>query len=268
MKIKELWIYPVKSLAGNAVSSAKLAARGFEDDRRWMLIDENGRFISQRQHAHLARWQARTEADDLVLDHLDTGQQLRISAARADEGPLVEVEVWDDRLSACLVESVSPEELHEALGISCRLVYMSEDSNRPLDPRYAQGEEWVSFADGYPYLVANQASLEALAAEVGEELTMQRFRPNIVLEGAPAFAEDNWKSLQIGEQTFRLPKPCARCVVITIDPETTVKNPRVFATLAEMHSQEKKVIFGMNACWEGKGAGQLEVGDFVSVRVG
>lgn len=268
MKIKELWVYPVKSLAGNAVSSATLAARGFEDDRRWMLIDENGRFISQRQHAQLARWQARVEADDLVLEHLDTGQQLRIEAARAEEGPLVEVQLWDDQFAARLVESVSAEELHAALGIPCRLVYMTEDSNRPLDPRYAQGEERVSFADGYPYLVANQASLEALAAEVGEELTMQRFRPNIVLEGAPAFAEDNWQSLQIGEQTFRLPKPCARCVVITIDPETTVKNPRVFATLAEMHSQEKKVIFGMNACWMGKGEAVLEVGEIVSVSVG
>jgi hypothetical protein len=268
MKIKELWIYPVKSLAGNAVSSATLAARGFVDDRRWMLIDENGRFISQREHAHLTRWQARVEADDLVLEHLDTGKQLRIKEARAEEGPRVEVQLWDDQFSACLVETVSAEELHAALGIPCRLVYMSEDVNRPIDPRYAQGEEQVSFADGYPYLVINQASLEALSTEVGEELSMRRFRPSIVVEGAPAFAEDNWQALQISEETFRLPKPCARCVVITIDPETTVKNPRVFATLAEMHSQEKKVIFGMNACWMGKGEAVLEVGEIVSVSVG
>ena len=209
MKIKELWVYPVKSLAGNAVSSATLAARGFVDDRRWMLIDEKGRFISQREHAHLARWQARVEANDLVLEHLNSGEQLRIKEARTNEGSLVEVQVWDDQFSARLVESVSAEELHHALGISCRLVYMSEDSNRPLDPRYAQGDERVSFADGYPYLVTNQASLEALAAEVGEELSMQRFRPNIVLEGAAAFAEDEWQALQMGAETFRLPKPCA-----------------------------------------------------------
>lgn len=263
MKIKELWIYPVKSLAGNAVSSATLAGRGFIDDRRWMLIDENGRFISQRQHAHLARWQAQAEEEDLVLEHLDTGEQLRIKEARADEGPLVEVQVWNDQFSACLVETVSTEELNAALGIPCRLVYMAEDSNRSLDPRYAKGQEQVSFADGYPYLIANQASLDALAAEVGEELTMQRFRPNVVVEGAPAFAEDEWQALEIGEEAFRLPKPCARCVVITIDPETTVKNPRVFATLAQIHSKEKKVLFGMNACWEGTGEAALSVGEEV-----
>ncbi|WP_367389191.1 MOSC domain-containing protein [Lewinella sp. LCG006] len=263
MKIKELWVYPVKSLAGNAVASATLAARGFVDDRRWMLIDENGRFISQREHAHLARWHAHTEADDLLLEQLDTGQQLRISAARAEEGPLVQVQVWDDQFAARLVETLTQEELSTALGIPCRLVYMPDDANRPLDPRYAQGEEYISFADGYPYLVANQASLDALSAEVGEELSMQRFRPNIVLEGAPAFEEDEWQALQMGGETFRLPKPCARCVVITIDPATMAKNPRIFATLAQMHSQEKKVLFGMNACWEGKGVGELVVGEEV-----
>lgn len=266
MKIKELWVYPVKSLAGNAVTSAHLSARGFVDDRRWMLIDENGRFISQREYAHLARWRARVVVDDLVLEHLDSGEELRIKQARADEGPRVEVKVWDDQFTARLVESVSAEELHTALGIPCRLVYMSEDSNRPLDPRYAQGDERVSFADGYPYLVANQASLEALAAQVGEELSMRRFRPNIVLEGAPAFAEDQWQTLQIGAANFRLPKPCARCIIITIDPDTTQKNPSVFRSLAEMHSQDKKVIFGMNACWDGKDDAVLQVGEEVVSR--
>jgi uncharacterized protein YcbX len=267
MKIKELWIYPVKSMAGNAVTSATLAARGFLDDRRWMLIDENGRFISQREYAQLARWQARTDEQDLVLEHLDTGEQLRIKEARADEGPLVEVQVWDDRFSACLVESISGEALKAALGIPCRLVYMPEDFDRPLDPRFAKGEEWVSFADGYPYLVANQASLDALAAEVEEELNMQRFRPNIVVEGPAAFAEDNWQALQIGKEAFRLPKPCSRCIVITIDPETTKKNPSVFRNLAEMHSLNNKVVFGMNACWEGSGEAVLTVGEEVVVPV-
>jgi hypothetical protein len=141
------------------------------------------------------------------------------------------------------------------------LVYLANDSHRPLDARYAVGEEEVSFADGYPYLIANQASLAALAQAVGEPLSMQRFRPNIVVEDAPAFAEDQWRKVQIGDEPFRLPKPCARCVVITINPETLEKNARVFATLAQMHSREKKVLFGMNACWQGKGAAMIKVGD-------
>lgn len=265
MQIKELWVYPVKSLAGTTVEKAALAKRGFVDDRRWMLVDENGRFISQRQHAHLARWKASVQGDDLLFQHLDTGEKLLVNAARAEEGSLVEVEVWNDRFAARLVESAIPAGLPVALGMDCRLVYLAKDSYRPLDPRYAQGKEEVSFADGYPYLIANQSSLEALSAEVGEELHMRRFRPNIVLEGAAAFAEDDWSELRIGTQDFRLPKPCARCIVITIDPDTTNKNPAVFRTLAEMHSQDKKVLFGMNACWEGKSNASLKVGEAVSV---
>ncbi len=263
MTVTELWVYPVKSLAGQAVPEAELALRGFENDRRWMLVDENGRFVSQREHAHLARWQASLEGDDLLLTQLDTNTVIRVPNAKAEDGEPINVQVWGDNFTARLVNTIPEKVLKVAFGFPCRLVYMAADSSRPVDARYAKEGEEVSFADGYPYLIATTGSLRELEVENGQDLSMRRFRPNIVVEQSEAFVEDNWKDVTIGNQPFRLPKPCARCVVITIDPDTAVKDPSVFASLAEIHKQERKVLFGMNACWEGIMAGKIRVGDQV-----
>ena len=266
MKVTALWIYPVKSLAGQSISEAELQTRGFADDRRWMLVDENGRFISQREHAHLARWQARLEVDTLFLKQLDTGVEIRVPQARAEAGPQLVVQIWQDQVVAREVTTVPAEVLKVAFGFPCRLVYMAEDSRRAVDPRYAKAGEEVSFADGYPYLITTTGSLRAVEQQRGADLSMRRFRPNIVVEHEAAFAEDQWQAVTIGRQPFRLPKPCARCIVITIDPDTTVKDPDVFAAVADLHQEGRKVLFGMNACWEGLLAGKLRVGDEVLVE--
>lgn len=266
MRVTELWVYPVKSLAGQLVSEAQLEVRGFENDRRWMLVDENGRFISQREHAHLARWQAAVDGNDLVLTQLDTNTQIRVPNAKAETGEKVQVQIWNDEVTARLVDTVPDKVLAVAFGFPCRLVYMAPDSQRPVDERYARAGEEVSFADGYPYLVTTTGSLTALEKENEKDLSMRRFRPNIVVDEAEAFVEDEWKNLTIGNQPFRLPKPCARCIVITIDPDTTVKDPSVFASLADIHKEDRKVLFGMNACWEGIMSGKLRVGDAVKVE--
>ncbi len=266
MKVAALWTYPVKSLAGQSLTEAELRGRGFADDRRWMLVDENGRFISQREHAHLARWQANVAGDDLLLRQIDTGVEIQIPNARAQTGTSIKVQIWQDEVDAYLVSTVPAEALKAAFGFPCQLVYMAEDSSRAIDPRYAKAGEEVSFADGYPYLIATTGSLVAIEQERGAALDMRRFRPNIVVDHPEAFSEDNWKAITIGNQPFRLPKPCARCVVITIDPDTTVKDPEVFATLANLHSKNRKVLFGMNACWEGIMGGKIRVGDMVKVE--
>jgi uncharacterized protein len=266
MQVKELWIYPVKSLAGQSLPAATLAPRGFVDDRRWMLIDETGRFISQREHAHLAHWQAGVVGDDLFLENKSTGAHLVIPAARANDGPPVQVVVWDDTFLARLVTSVSPAILSEALGLSCRLVYLSEDSHRPVDPRYAKPGEEVSFADGYPYLFTNTASLDLLNQRFGATLSMNRFRANVVVESPLPFEEDEWTQVDIGPATFRMTKPCARCVVVTIDPTTAEKDPNVFAALAAFRTQDRKVLFGVNACWAGQGHPVVRVGEVLVVK--
>lgn len=265
MNVSELWVYPVKSLAGHSVAEADLAIRGFENDRRWMLVDENGRFISQREHAHLSRWQASVDGPDLVLTQLDTQTQIRVPDAKAENGEPLSVQVWGDSFTARLVDTVPDKVLQVAFGFPCRLVYMATDSRRAVDARYAKAGEEVSFADGYPYLITTTGSLRELEVENGQDLSMRRFRPNIVVKQSEAFVEDHWQHITIGNQPFRLPKPCARCIVITIDPDTAVKDPSVFGSLADLHKQDRKVLFGMNACWEGIMKGKIRVGDEVKV---
>ena len=247
MKIHSLHRYPVKGLAGQTLSELRAEARGFADDRRWMLVDPAGRFISQREHAGLALWSAALEEDELQLRHRN-GPTLRVPDARAEAGPPVTVTVWDDTFTARQVPTVTPAELSKTLGIDCRLVYMSRDSHRAVDPRYAPADQEVSFADGFPYLVTNTASLAELNRRFGKELSMLRFRPNIVIAHDTAFAEDHWQELQLGAGTrLRTPKPCARCVVVTIDPQTCAKDPTVLAELAKFRQQGRKILFGVNA---------------------
>mgnify|MGYP000105173872 CR=1 FL=1 len=137
---------------------------------------------------------------------------------------------------------------------------MGTEDRRQVDPRFAKPEEEVSFADGFPYLVTSTASLADLSERVGEDLDEQRFRPNIIVENETPFDEDNWAALKIGSHNFRLPKPCARCIMITQQPETGERNLRVLTELPAYRKVGNKVMFGMNACWEG-GEGQVRVGD-------
>lgn len=266
MTIQSLWEFPVKSLAGNAVSSLHLHPLGATNDRRWMLVDDTGRFISQREHPRLCRIRAQVAGNDLVLTHLDNGQQLAIPDARAEHGALLSVTVWDDTFTARLVPGAAASDLSDLMGMACRLVYMAADSHRPLDPEYALANERVSFADGFPYLITNQASLDALSEHYGAEVAMLRFRPNIVVAGAAAFAEDNWKTLHIGKSTFRLPKTCSRCIMVTVNPQTAEQQPAVLQRLADLRTVNCKIQFGMNACWLGDGPGTIAVGD--TVRTG
>ena len=265
MYVHSLHIYPVKSLAGHSVTSAETARRGFVDDRRWMLIDETRRFISQRTQPGLCRWQATVKGDDLELRQLDTGKVLIIPNAKDEEGEWINVQVWHDTFKARLVRGAEPQLLTGCFGFDCRLVYLATDSYRPLDENYAKAGEEVSFADGFPYLIANTASLDDLSERYGHSLSTERFRPNIVVAGHQAFAEDQWQQLKIGESLFRLPKACSRCTMVTIDPQKNTNDPEVFATLANYRKQDRKVLFGMNACWEGQGTAVLRVGDKVVV---
>lgn len=268
MKVKGLRIYPVKSLAGSSLQEAELEARGFKDDRRWMLIDKNGRFISQREYHFLALWQVKVKGDILEFENIKTGASFVVKNARATKGALVEVQVWDSNFQARLVEMDDDASFQETLGMEARLVYMAEDSSRNVDLKYATKGEEVSFADGYPYLITNTASLGELSDRLGEKLEMLRFRPNIIVETDTPFLEDNWKQISIGQQQFRIPKPCARCVVITIDPQTIEKNKKVMSTLATFRKVGNKVLFGVNGIWERKSeaAAFIRLGDEINIQ--
>nr|WP_256534146.1 MOSC domain-containing protein [Lewinella sp. JB7] len=140
---------------------------------------------------------------------------------------------------------------------------MHEDVDRPVDPRYARNAERVSFADGYPYLITTTASLQDLSRHYGESLDPRRFRPNIIVETTEPYTEDHWSVIEVGNHAFYLPKPCARCVMITNDPDNGQRDPAVMRQLAAHRKVGNKVLFGMNAIWKG-GAGDLRVGDMVT----
>lgn len=257
MHISALYRYPVKSLGGQSFDALALKERGFEDDRRWMFVEpSNGLFISCRAVPKMLQIRAEVHQDDLHFIRIADGETVAvIEDARRQNGSsaiLVKrkrVTVWDDSLSAKQVEDACLPTLTETLGIpGAQLVYMDEAAQRPVDPRYAKPSEEVSFADGYPYLVVNEASNRDLAKRMNlDHLDIRRFRPNIVVDGAAAWAEDDWQSLSIGEATFRLPKPCARCIMVSRAPETGERSQNVLGALAEFRKQGNKVLFGMNA---------------------
>ncbi len=265
MFVSALYRYPVKSLGGQSVSSLRPEVRGFEDDRRWCFIDQRNNFMGQRRFVSLTHFRAEVGGDELRFLRVADGALVG-AVAGARSGPRrVEVTVWEDTFWATEVEDAHLPAITETLGIpGARLVYMGAEDRRPVDPRYAQDGEEVSFADGYPYLITGTASLQDLGERVEEKLDERRFRPNIVVATTEPYCEDKWPGLTIGQHRFRLPKPCARCIMITQDPDTGDRNPRVLAELAAYRKEGRKILFGMNACWEG-GTGLVEVGAPVSV---
>lgn len=257
LQLSALHVYPIKGIAGLSVSEAEVLPRGLRGDRRWLLVDADNRFLSQRELPVMG--QIRAEAD---------GEGWRVSAPNQTSLSLrppggqrrLEVTVWSDTVSAQLADAAAHAWFSTALGQPVRLVYMDEAANRPVDPDYSRAGDEVSFADAFPLLIANEASLADLSQRVGEPLSMARFRPNLVLSGAEAWAEDSWQRLRIGEVEIDLVKPCSRCQVTTLDPASASPHPRQepLRTLATFRKQGGKVMFAVNAI--ARTSGSLRVG--------
>ena len=244
------------------MQSMRAEERGFTDDRRWMLVDSHGTFLSQRTHHHLSTYSARVQGEDGLVITDAAGRELSLQGVRPDKGRSVSVTVWDDTFG---VPEVEAPDLGTFLGLpGARLVYMAPHSIRPVDPRYARNKETVSFADGYPYLISSSASLAELERRIGYSVGMLRFRPNIVVDGTRPFVEDGWTRIRIGRTTMRLPKPCARCIMVTLEPKTGRKDLTVLSTLAAFRKSGNKTLFGMNALAETTGH-EIAVGDNVEV---
>lgn len=265
MTLSEIWVYPVKSLGGISLTKAFTEERGLQYDRRWMIIDEENVFITQRVHQKMA-------LIDVAL--LEEGLKIFLRANPTDfvlvpYKPVtalpVSVQVWDDTAAAVTVSTEADAWLSRQLGLSLRLVMMPESTERKADPRYAQHDENVSFADGFPYLVISQASLDDLNSRLAEPITMRRFRPNFVISGTEPFAEDQWKEITIGSLRFEVVKPCARCVLTTINPETSEKGAEPLKTLASYRRNGNKILFGQNVT--AQDFGELKVGDPLVVHV-
>jgi len=246
MVLSEIWIYPVKSLAGIRLTEAKVQDKGLQYDRRWMITDTFGRFITQREFPAMAMLDVSLRENGLLIsEKLRPGSHVLVPLEPA-YGSQVVVTVWDDTVNALTVSDEADQWLSAYLGLNVRLVYMPETTERKADPKYAQNDENVSFADGFPFLLISQASLDDLNSRLDEPVDMQRFRPNFVITGTSAFAEDYWKSFRIGDLSFTIVKPCARCVLTTIDPETAEKGKEPLKTLATYRRINNKILFGQN----------------------
>ncbi|MFZ1702351.1 MAG: MOSC N-terminal beta barrel domain-containing protein [Pyrinomonadaceae bacterium] len=285
MHISEINIYPIKSLKGIGLDSAAVEKRGLQHDRRWMLTTPDGMFFTQREFPRMALVETGV-GDDLYVTAEGFGT-LEI-ALEPDKGERQQVTVWQSICDAVVYDGVVNEWFSDVLGTACQLVYMPDETRRGVNEMFDSGEDVVSFADGYPLLVIGEASLDDLngrivrkeeEADRSVRAPMNRFRPNIVVSGSDAFAEDGWERIRVGETAFRVVKPCARCVITTVEQtrgEFDGKEP--LKTLASYRMAKDvmperfealgvaatAVLFGQNLIPETEGS-TIKIGDRVEV---
>jgi uncharacterized protein YcbX len=262
LRISQLYIYPIKSLGGIALNSARLTDRGLEHDRRWMLIDENNRFLSQRENAQMALFKPSLENETLKVTYTTDNSFIYIPFTLLKEDT-VQVIIWDDTCTGQYVSDEADAWFTQKLGINCRLVYMADDSQRPTDPRYTTEGSITSFADAYPLLLIGQASLDDLNSRLTQALLMNRFRPNIVFTGGEPYSEDTMRHILINGINIYGVKLCARCIMTTIDQATTQKSKEPLKTLSGYRRKGNKILFGQNLVNIGEGI--LNIGDELQV---
>lgn len=258
MKIKQLNIYPIKGMGSIEVQSAKALERGFEHDRRYMLVDEHGVFLSQRVIKEMALFKCAIERDVLKIKYKDEALSLDLAQ---EEGLAVDTRVWNHQVNAIEVSNIAHEWFSDLLKQDCKLVKMNKDSRRKKSLIKAPRNTQLSFADGYPYLVLGTASLGHLNTKLESPVPIDRFRANIVIESEYEHQEDEIDKFTLSGKKFRMIKPCARCRVITIDQDSGEASKEPLKTLAGYRKKANKIYFGMNAvCLE---EGIVKVGDFL-----
>ncbi len=260
--LTEIHVYPVKSLAGIQVTSWPVTEKGLLFDRRWMLVDSNQEFLSQRSLPQMALIKTALTENHLILSAPDMGD-LHLPL-HPKGGDIINSTIWHDQCPARSVSKDADKWLGDFLGVDCQLVYQPDELIRPVNPDYANTDDQVSFADGFPFLIVSEQSLAALNQEMQLNLPMIRFRPNLVVSGCESYAEDYWREISIGEIDFRLTKPCARCSVPTIDPSTGKSGKEPLTTLNRTRKWQNKVYFGQNALHDQ--CGSLTVGNIVRIK--
>lgn len=259
--LRSLHIYPIKATGGVDLDEAVVERRGLAHDRRWLLVDAAGVFLTQREHARLAL--VRAQVYPAYLEVRAPAMEPLLVPFPEARAPRMGVRVWKNTVDAAVACEGAQAWFSRFLEVDCRLVYMDAAAVRPVDARYAVGESEVSFADGYPLLLTSEASLAALNARLDDPVPMTRFRPNVVVAGVEAFAEDRWRQVRIGEALFHVVKPCARCVVTTIDQQTAAQGKEPLRTLRTFRRRGRQVYFGMNLIPDEPGV--VRVGEAVEV---
>jgi uncharacterized protein YcbX len=285
LRVTALYVYPVKSCRGLAVNSAVVDARGFAGDRRFMVVDAQGQFLTQRAHPRMALIETALTAGNLTLSCPNHGSvSVSLSGFRSPvsgidspvsalRSPVSSVSVWKDMVTADDCGDAPAQWLGDFLGLSCRLVRAGRAYSRPIPRRKipagldvpGDSPHEVSFADAFPFLVISEESLANLNARLDSPLPMDRFRPNLVVAGGAPYSEDTWSRFRIGEVVFHGATRCGRCVVTTTDQRTAERAQEPLRTLATYRCDaEGTVMFGRNLIHETK-AGRVSVGDAVEL---
>jgi uncharacterized protein len=245
MVLSEIWIYPIKSARGIAMKETALDISGPIPDRRWMLVDRDGLFLSQRRLPNMALLSPRLEGDGIVVEAPNM-PPLTISSW-SGQGDWISVRLWRDELQLPHPDPGYSDWFSAFLGESCRLVHLPEIVFRGVESPFDVPRWRVSLADGYPLLLVGQASLDLLNERLPTPVSMERFRPNLVITGATAHEEDGWRRLRIGEVELEVVKPCARCSLVLVDPVTAEIGIEPLQTLARYRRNSQKVLFAQNA---------------------
>lgn len=248
--VSSLSIYPVKSCRNIHQESARVEAFGLEHDRRWMVVDDNGVMLTQRKIAKMCLIQPQVIEAGLVIKTSDM-DDLYVDLASLNKK--ISVKVWNDECQAYDAGDNAANWFSHALSMKCHLVYFPDNEFRQVDLNYANQGDKTAFSDGFPLLLISQASLDDLNFKSGSPVSMNRFRPNIVVTGCEPFSEDTWKKIRIGDITFRIVKPCSRCVIPSINIDTAEKEDEPLKTLISYRKRDNKIFFGQNVIAENDG---------------
>lgn len=263
-EVSQIFVYPIKSLSGVSLQSVAITDRGFEYDRRWMLIDAQHRFLTQREIAAMALLQVVIKADGLLVYHkLQPEDYIELPFVHCID-QRIETNIWGVPCNPLLVGPQVDAWFSRMLGIECRLVYMDDDTQVMIDERYNNNGYLTSFSDGFPVLMISEASMADLNSRMENTLNIIRFRPNLVIKNTAPFEEDTMQAFAINEIDFFAVKPSARCVITTIDPNTGEKGREPLKTLSTYRSRNNKIYFGQNVI-AGK-CGYIKVGDEIVVN--
>ena len=260
MFLSELYRYPVKSGQAQSLQASQVGLLGLQGDRRWMVVEEeNGRFLTQRAWPQLGQIDARDDDNGQLLLQAPGRVPLQVPVPAADDA-LRGVTIWRDTLRVPDAGDEAARWVSDFIGKPTRLVQVPLDRARMTQAGFGKDDDQVAFADGFPLLLIGEASLQDLSQKVGRPLEMLRFRPNLVIEGSEAYAEDNWKRIRIGDVEFRVVKSCSRCILTTIDPQTGERSAdrEPLATLQKYRAEADGAMFGQNLVNDSNG--RLEVG--------
>ncbi|NER36951.1 MAG: MOSC domain-containing protein [Oscillatoria sp. SIO1A7] len=259
--LRRIYIYPIKSASGIPLKSAIVERRGLKYDRRFMVVDSNNSFLTQRQIPNMALIGVKIDCDNLLVS---APNMPSISIPLEPSRPhRITVKIWEDECLAIPLQSEVSSWFSKLLGVSCQLVYMPKETERLAPPKYSNRKELVGFADRFPFLLTNESSLADLNFRLRKNIQMTRFRSNFVVDGAKAFAEDTWNKISINKILFECVKPCPRCKIINIDQNSAKHDPEPLKVLGSYRSQKGGIMFGNNLI--AYDFGVVTVGDNVNI---